>query len=199
MVELTTEAWYRVHEHHLVANPRWSVAWPTEDVKFRKTALQEDILAILRCSESSAACWQDDEGNAWSAFFLQWQPGKNSAQLAKGHRPDICLRAAGAHLVGDFGHLTVPVGGLRIPFQYQTFENGPLLLHVFYCLWSDRSPPKEQSLLEDGSQGSRLQAVMAGKRHLGQQVLELVIQGPESNEEALRVLRSQLPRLIRRL
>jgi hypothetical protein len=69
---------------------------------------------------------------------------------------------------------------------------------VFYCLWSDRTAQQEPALREDGSQASRLQAVWAGKRHLGQQVLEVVLQGPESNEEALDVFRKRLPRLIQR-
>jgi hypothetical protein len=72
------------------------------------------------------------------------------------------------------------------------------LLHVFYCLWSDRVSAHENSTVEDGSQLSRIRDVMAGKRNLGQQVLEIVIQGPDSDEDALNLLKQQLPHLIKR-
>ncbi len=195
--ELAAEAWYRSHEISLIATSRWSLAWPVQSPRFRKTAVPENSLAILRCSSSDAGIWDDDAGNQWSAFLLRWKAGKNSAQLAKGHRPDICFPAAGARLIDDFGQMTVPVHEIEIPFRHQTFEMGGKLVHVFYCLWPDRVSPNEKPLLEDGSQASRLQAVVAGKRHLGQQVLEIVIAGPESQSEAVSLLQQHLPMLIR--
>ncbi len=196
-VELTTAAWYRAHEVGLPASARWSVAWPAQSPAFKRSPLPANSLAILRCSNSESASWQDAEGNLWSAFFLRWEPGKNSAQLAKGHRPEICLPAAGATLREDFGQLLLPARELRLPFRHQTFESGSRLFHVFYCLWSDRASSRDASSAEDGTQASRLRATLAGERHLGQQVLEIVLQGPDSQEEALALLQSQLPSLIR--
>ena len=167
IVEAGTETWYRTHETDLVPNARWSVAWPRQDSHFRKTAIPEESLAILRCSNSDSAAWEDDEGNQWSAFFLRWSPGKNSVQLAMGHRPDICFPAAGAKLIKDFGRVTANVKGVEIPFKYQTFESNSRLLHVFYCLWSDRVSRQDKPLNADGSWASRLQAVLTGKRNLG--------------------------------
>jgi len=195
---LVTEAWYRAHERKLVDNARWSVAWPSQAAHFKKTALPEESLTILRCSISSSADWEDDEGDQWSAFFLRWNAGRNSTQLAKGHRPDICFPAAGAKLVSDRGQISVNANGIDLPFKYQTFESGPRLLHVFYCLWSDRLSPGENSLVENGSIPSRLQAVLAGKRNLGQEVFEVVITGPETSEAAVALFQQQLPRLIQR-
>jgi exosortase len=194
--ELATDWWYASHEKNLVATARWSVAWPAQHYHFRKTSLPENSLAILRCSTSEAGIWHDANGNEWSAFMLRWKPGKNSAQLAKGHRPDICLPAAGARLLEDFGQISLPVGDFRIPFHHQTFDLGGKVAHVFYCLWPDRVAPNEKPVLEDGSQLSRLYAVLAGRRHLGQQVLELVIQGPETKSEAVTLLSKNLPELI---
>ena len=195
--EFSTEAWYRAHESTQVPNQRWSMAWPSNSPRFKATTIPEKSRAILRCSTSDAAAWEDDDGNKWSAFLLRWEPGRNSAQLAKGHRPDICFPAAGAKLLDDFGQTVVPVNGLDLPFRHQTFESGGGLLHVFYCLWSDRQDPHEQELLENGSEASRLAAIRAGKRNLGQQVLEVVIRGPESNAEAVNLLTQQLQTLIK--
>jgi len=158
----------------------------------------ENSLAILRCSNSDAASWQDDGGNEWSAFMLRWNPGKNSVALAKGHRPDVCFPATGARLAEDFGQTNLEAVGVELPFRHQSFESGTKLVHVFYCLWSDRRAPGQPAPAEGGPWNSRLRAVLTGQRNLGQQVMEIVVQGPDSSDEALALLRAQLPSLIKR-
>jgi exosortase len=194
---VATEIWYRTHESFLVPNARWSVAWPAQSSQFKKTAVPENSLAILRCSNSDAADWHDDEGNLWSAFLLRWNPGKNSVALAKGHRPDICFPAAGAKLVDDFGQTNLLAGGIELPFRHQTFQSGPNLLHVFYCLWSDRRSPDQPALADGDPRSTRLRAVLTGQRNMGQQVLEIVVQGPDSSDEAVAAVKSELPTLIK--
>ncbi|HLH56767.1 MAG TPA: exosortase/archaeosortase family protein [Verrucomicrobiae bacterium] len=191
-----SELWYRSHETHLIPTARWSAAWPTESSHFKKAVVPEKALAILRCSDSQAAAWQDSAGNEWSGFLLKWKPGKNSAQLASGHKPDICFTAAGAKLLEDFGKVVVRVQDFQMAFRHQSFEMNGRIFHVFYCLWPDRISPTEKPLLEDGSQLSRIEAVLAGKRHLGQQVLELVVGGPDSGEQATDTFRATLPGLV---
>ncbi len=175
------------------------MTWPAQSGQFKKTTLTENSLEILRCSDSDAATWQDPDGNQWSGFLLRWNPGKNSAQLAKRHRPDICFPAAGAQLMDDFGQTNLAAGGgVVLPFRHQSFLSGQSLLHVFYCLWSDKRAPDEPAILQDGTRSSRLQAVLAGQRHLGQQVLEIVIEGPTTSDEAVATLKAALPNLVRR-
>jgi hypothetical protein len=194
---ICTEFWYRAHETNLISNQRWSVAWPLNSPQFKKSVVPEASLAILRCSDSDAASWQDASGDSWSGFLLRWRAGRNSAQLAKGHRPDICFPAAGAQLLEDHGIIIVPVGGLRLPFHYQSFDTGQTVSHVFYCLWSDRRSPVDTSNEESGSTLSRLQAALGGKRNLGQQVLEIVIRNADSESEAQRLFNQMVPTLIR--
>jgi exosortase len=197
VVQAATEGWYRAHETKLIPNQRWSIAWPVDNPQFTKTSIPELSLAILRCSDSEAGAWPDAAGNHWSAFLLRWNPGKNSEQLAKGHRPDICFPAAGARLMDDFGRVTVVANGITMTFRHQTFAAGASVIHVFHCLWADQLAPHEDPLRDDGSQASRLLAVLAGKRNLGQKVLELVVQGPDTNDEAVAALKQQLAALIR--
>lgn len=195
---IATEVWYRSHEKNLVVNPPWTVAWPVEDPHFAKTAVPEESLAILRCSTSDSAKWKDEADNQWNAFFLRWNAGKNSAQLATVHRPDICFPAAGASLVEDYGPLMATANGLTLPFKYLTFQSGDHLLNVFYCLWSDRESAHANPMAKMDQRSRRLQAVLAGERNLGQQVLEVVIVGPETTNDAVSLFEQQLPRLIRR-
>lgn len=192
-----TQAWYRSHERNLTYSPHWTMAWPAQAPDFKRTALPEESLAILRCSHSQAATWKDANENQWSAFFLRWNAGKNSAQLAFGHRPDICFPASGAQLVANYGYISVNANGIDLPFRYLAFQRDERLLHVFYCLWSDCSSSSVDSTPEDGW-NSRLRAVLAGERNLGQQVLEIVLVGPEDKSHAVSVFKRQLPQLISR-
>ena len=196
--ELTTEIWYRSHEKNLLVSQRWSVNWPVQEARFKKTSVPEQSLAILRCSNSDSAAWKDEEDNQWSAFFLRWNAGRNSAQLARGHRPDICFPAAGARLIDAYGTINATANGLDLPFKYQTFQAGDQLLHVFYCLWSDRVSPQASLLAPDNTWNERFHAVWTGERNLGQQVFEIVIVGPENNDAAVALFKQELPRLIQR-
>ncbi len=197
-MEIGTELWFRAHEKKLIANVNWSLAWPENAPHFKKTAVPENSLIILRCNHSESAVWEDDFGNDWSAFVLSWDPGRNSAQLAKGHRPDICFPAAGAKLVDDFGRVVVSADGFDLPFHYQTFESHGKLLHVFYCLWSDKIAAEQGLAQDDSSRMGRLRAAWSGERNLGQKVLEIVISGPETHDEAIGLLRSRAAGLIRK-
>ena len=196
--ELGTEIWYRVHEKKLVENVNWSVVWPEQAGHFRKMDLPENSKTVLRCSRSEAASWQDADGNDLSAFVLRWDPGRNSAQLAKGHRPDICFPATGAKLVNDFGQVIIPASGFDLPFHYQSFLSGDKLLHVFYCLWSDRVSATKSAANDSSMRATRIRAALEGERNLGQKVIEIVISGPETRDEAVDLLRSEMPRLVRK-
>jgi exosortase len=198
-VQITTEIWYRSHEAGLVPNVRWSVAWPTADPDFLKTEIPKNSLAILRCSDSESASWNDNAGNQWSAFLLRWKPGRNSTQLAKGHRPDICFPAAGARLTQDFGWLSTNANGVQMNFRHQSFASGPRYLHVFYCLWSDRVSPNDSSDPADyNSQMSRIRAVIEGKRNLGQEVFEVVLSSPDADADPVALFRQQLQILVKK-
>ncbi len=198
-VQIATEIWYRSHEAGLVPNVRWSVAWPTADPDFIKTEIPKNSLAILRCSDSESASWNDNAGNQWSAFLLRWKPGRNSTALAKGHRPDICFPAAGARLTQDFGWLSTNVNGVQMAFHHQSFASGPQNLHVFYCLWSDRISPHDSSDPTNGnSQMSRLRAVIDGKRNLGQEVFEVVLSSPDAEADPVTLFRQQLQLLVKK-
>jgi len=88
-------------------------------------------------------------------------------------------------------------GGLTLPFRQYLFENAGRPLHIFYCAWENRARGTPQTLTEDLSHRSRLQAVLAGKRHLGQQTMEIAVSGPETPEAARELLRRNLPALLR--
>jgi exosortase len=194
--EALTEAWYRFHEADFVATPRWSIDWPTNRTAFRPVEVSETAQSMLRCDASHGAAWRDEDDNQWLLFFLRWGSGKNSAQLAKSHTPDVCIPATGSKLIRELDTQTFLVRGLPLPFKHYIFDEQGRQLHVFHCLWEDRVSKRAVNLREDWTAASRLRAARYGKRHLGQQSLEMGVSGPASAEDAQAALRRELDRLL---
>jgi len=129
----------------------------------------------------------------WFVYFFRWEPGQNSSLLANLHRPDVCLPAIGWKQVADDGVRQYPTGGdLYLPFRHFEFHHGTeqqpaqQTAHAFYCLWEDRtsgtaaaSPshvrPGMTTLPSSWTRGERVRTVLEGRRHLGQQVMEVVL------------------------
>src|SRR5262249_29962590 len=97
-------------------------------------------------------------------------------------------------------------------FEFQrTFDGSTLqTAHAFYCLLEDRIGEPATSLHSADSPGmfgnrsewtrtERLGAVLKGRRHLGQQVIEatFVSSGPLSAADAESHLRDLVPRVVR--
>jgi exosortase len=131
-------------------------------------------------------------------YLFRWKPGRNSALLANLHRPDVCLPASGWTQVADDGVRNYPVSGaFELPFRHFEFQrtfgdSAPQTAHAFYCLSEDRSSVwpatlARGSLGEGGpsmsgsrskwTRAERVRSVVEGRRHLGQQVIEVILLG----------------------
>src|SRR5437870_1714133 len=202
-VEIGTASWYRLHERNLVSGIGWSVRWPEQAPNFRKLKIDEEIRAVLRFDDGQAAAWTASSPVNRSGpntiycllYMFRWNPGKNSALLANLHRPDVCLPASGWSQVADDGVRSYPVSGsFELPFRHFEFRRtfgdaAPQTAHAFYSLSEDRASGASTSRQDanavansPGMYGSRsewtraerLGAVLEGRRHLGQQVIEAI-------------------------
>jgi exosortase len=195
-VEIGTASWYRLHERNLISGVRWSVRWPKQAPNFRKLKIDEEIRAVLRFDKGEAAAWNiqnraEASPIACSLFAFRWNPGRNSALLANLHRPDVCLPASGWKQMADHGVRSYPISdSVEMPFRHFEFQrsfegSAPQTAHAFYCLSEDRSGEASTSLAGADSPGmfgnrsewtrsERLHAVLEGRRHLGQQVIEAI-------------------------
>ena len=198
-VEIGTAGWYRLHERNLVSGVRWHVQWPEQAPNFRKLKIDNEIRAVLRFDEGDAAAWTNSSSEnatepspvGCSLYVFRWNSGKNSALLANLHRPDVCLPASGWKQVADHGVRSYPIGGsVELPFRHFEFErafdgSAPQTAHAFYCLSEDRIGEASTSVAGTDSPGmfgnrsewtrtERLGAVLQGRRHLGQQVIEAI-------------------------
>jgi exosortase len=203
-VETGTAAWYRLHEQNLVSGIRWSVRWPEQAPNFRKLKIDNEIRAVLRFDQGDAAAWTlSSPANATepkpvscSLYVFRWNPGKNSALLANLHRPDVCLPASGWKQMADHGVRSYPINGsVELPFRHFEFQrafdgSAPQTAHAFYCLSEDRVAKPSTSLSgtdlpgmfgnrSEWTRTERLGAVLEGRRHLGQQVIEAIFMSNE--------------------
>jgi exosortase len=192
-----TELWFRAHESNLIDAPKWTIDWPRASPGYRELKVPDRALAVLRCSESKSAIWQDAAGNDWNLIQLSWAASRSAATLVGGHRPDVCLRGAGWKLIKDVGLLTVNAGWASLPLRHYLFNHGGRVTHVFHCVWEDRLPKSGHGPVVEQCLGSRLRAVLEGRRQTSRMVLEIALVGPAAPEEAARALEQQLVQIVR--
>ncbi|MFM2081595.1 MAG: hypothetical protein RL380_286 [Verrucomicrobiota bacterium] len=200
VAEVGTEVWYRAHETSVARTP-WSVVWPERAASFKRDVISKDVREIMNFDEGQAVRWLDDEGYAWRAFYFCWNPARSleqrvKIQAAKGHRPDICLRAVGLEMKEDFGLNNFNAGGLVFPFHCYRFESQGASLFVFYSAWEDGVTADAPINLREGTR-ERIQAALAGSRGLGQRMLEFIISGATDEAAARKVLEARLTALVK--
>ena len=194
-VEIGTEIWYRLGEQRLPPAISWRIHLPQHIQGFRELPLPGATRQILRFDEGQNVTWSEDNGLRWQAIFLRWDPGRVSRCLARNHTPEDCLPAAGAKPLGNPVLQIVRVRGLEMPFRVYSFTSEEGLACVFYCLWEDRAVLRVFNS-QWASYSTRLAAVLAGQRNLGQRSLELVLRGAENPEAAQRALQGLLEQII---
>jgi exosortase len=199
-VEVASAAWYRLHERNFVATTRWGVQWPKAAPNFRELKIDDDVRRILRFDQGHAVAWTiasskeaspaNSKKIACLLYLFRWNAGRNSVLLANLHRPDVCLPAGGWHQVADAGVRNYPVGdSFALPFRHFEFRRGtPVdstqqMAHAFYCLSEERVPapsatgsksPEMAAAPSTWTRNERVHQVLEGRRHLGQQVMEVV-------------------------
>jgi exosortase len=202
-VEFGAHFWYRMHESNLVATTRWGVQWPETAPNFHELKIDEEVRRQLRFDQGHAASWTLPAASSPATsnsssfktitcllYLFRWNAGRNSVLLANLHRPDVCLPAIGWNQVADTGVRNYPVSAsFALPFRHFEFRHdtpensAPQLAHAFYCLWEDRAPspsaagsklPQMAAAHSTWTRNERIRQVLEGRRHLGQQVMEVV-------------------------
>jgi len=196
LVELGTEIWYRSHERGAPEAKAWQVRLPRENPTFRELVPREATRQILRYDERESGVWQVGEDQRWQATFFRWNPGRVAAHLARSHTPETCLKATGWEVISQSGPRMIAVHGLQLPFRSYRVKNERAPLHVFHCLWDDRSTV-HSSRSTRLTYMNRLASVLAGRRASGQRSLEIAIWGIPDQREAEVALDRELVNLIR--
>ncbi|MBC7839192.1 MAG: archaeosortase/exosortase family protein, partial [Nitrospiraceae bacterium] len=193
-IELATGVWFKTRERALPPATTWTMQWPSNSHAFRFAEVPDEVKSILRYSEAATGTIREPGTPTWQIYFLRWDAGRTSAQLAVMHRPEICLPATGMRQVADSGVTTVHAHGLAMPFHGSVFDDGNQRLYVYRCLWEDRGASQDNTL--DISLSGRLKATWQGRRNTGQRLVQVVIFGARNEQEAREDLVRRIPELI---
>ncbi len=209
--EGAVEGWFRWHERGLPSAPAWDVQWPEKAAKFRDIPIPERSARILRFDEGRSVEWRSGaapQDPGYLMFHFRWKPGRNSAHLASDHRPDVCLPASGLKQVADHGRKAWPIAGVRRPLEFQQLEfaRNPdprsQRVHVFYCL-SEDAPREDLDFNVYVTAGGwdhawkRIRLALAGRRNLGQQMIEILMFEVGGSEDAAKRFPAVLEQVVR--
>ena len=190
------EVWYRSHELKPVESVHWWVNYPTNLLSFREVPISQSVRKILKYDVGTSATWEDPDGGQWDADCFRWRAGSPTARMsALAHRPEYCLTGSGNQMNAELGTRYFPANGLKLPFRIYIFNAPERPLYVFFCLWADGT--EKQTGFGKTKYHDRLRSVLAGRRGLGQQTLELILTGYLSLETAEQAVRERLPGLIK--
>lgn len=195
-VEAANETWYRYHES-IAGSPRtWTFDF-SENSHFKEAPIPDPVKQILRFSKGDHWIKSSETEGLWMVWFVEWEPGRSSVQLARSHSPEICLEAVGLEKKSGPEIRGVKLNDKTVlPFRVYTFRGVYREYLVYFCLWEDQPASGRNPIPEitDGlSRKSRIQAVLNGERHNGQRMLQIVVTKGSEDEN----LEEKVDRLVR--
>jgi hypothetical protein len=151
---------------------------PETKAGFKKEGRFEKLDRAFKADAFVSARWNETDGNQWQVYYMRWNHGSSTSQVAKAHWREICMTSAGKTLQAPPETKSYAVRGVVLPFRNYVLSSGGVPVYVFHCVWEERSTSTLKLGLRIGQNYlSRIQAAWDGKRNLGQQVLELAVSG----------------------
>jgi hypothetical protein len=190
------EAWYRLGSDLQTRAFAWTVRWPAELRALREVPIPNATQAMMKFTHGTNCTWQDASGRSWSAYYLEWAPGRSAQASAQVHRPDVCLPAAGKKLVADRGTHVFSAGGFSLPFRHYVFDDAGVPLHVYFSISTATSGSDEVAPRLSLEWSERLAAIRERRRNEGQQQLEVGFWGIADPQEAESAFASMLGELV---
>ena len=190
--------------------PKWTAQWPgASDPNFREVVLSDPIKLSLRYDSSVNFQWRESESSIWTFYYFRWKPGSVASRFARNHNPKLCLPANGFEWQRDLGLIEVETDIMPFWFIGYVYKLKGRYWRVYYGIWEDRVPAEalneypddpERAFMnatpEEMSRKDRFTSAWHGKRNQGQRLIEIAIDGAESDEAAVDSLRQNLREFI---
>jgi hypothetical protein len=194
LVETGVEMWYRIRESQIKPGPAWTVNLPENNASYIKVPFTHDEHDLLRFDNAKQGQWLETDGTTWQVYYFDWKPGRVAGYLAKRHTPDICLPASGLKMVSGPTLKELKIHDVYLPMRCYVFEAADKKLQVFQCHWE---PGLTAAYANESSRFNLIRGIWAGRGNKGQKVLEVIITGYDSQEQAMPELVRQLDKLIK--
>jgi len=197
LAEGATQAWYRYHENRGSGAHRY---WALRDpgAGWTPVAVPARAIAILQSSSAGGLTSRDpiSGAQAW-VFVVTWEGGSAQGENPEWHDPTICLPAAGAARVADWGATPVTVDGVTLPFTGYAFNAAGRPLAVFFCHWDGElaGARAEGDLDPQDLRARRWRRVEEGRRQGDVAHLTLMLETGD-RAAALNWLQTWAPRLL---
>ncbi len=213
LAEIITFGWFHRPGREWVESPVWTAHWPgPEDPNFRPVTLAEPIRLALRYDQSVAFQWRESNQSVWTFYYFRWKPGQVAARFARNHNPKLCLPANGFVWKRDLGLIPIETDIMTFWFQGYVYELRGREWRVYYGIWEDRAPVPENagsnSVIDPGkilmniksdevSRRARFKEAWQGRTNPGQRLLEIAIDGADSDEDARNSLQLHLKKFVK--
>jgi hypothetical protein len=128
---------------------------------------------------------------------ISWEGGAAQGENPEWHDPTICLPAAGATRIADWGATPVVIDGVTLPFTGYAFIADGRPLAVFFCHWdAELSAARAEGDLDPQDlRGRRWRRVWEGRRQGDVAHLTLMVETGD-RDAAVSWLKRWAPRLV---
>lgn len=203
LVELGVQFWFRPAEKQAMTLANWSLKLPAQSSEYRELKISDNIRAMLSYDEAREAEWRDATGSAWQIYYLRWLPAENRYRAAmtcgqaRGHAPDVCLRATGMILQTNLGTQSISFKGVPLRVGTQRFADRGRIFHVFSCYWEPSEWVPQESPTTLGAARAVLHALQSHDRGRNEKrVIKLGVWEKESDEAAQAAFKDYMQAMI---
>ncbi len=120
--------WYAYRSKDVQLQPLWTLNWQAGAPDVKLKPLDQAVLGVLMCDESTKAEWESFDGGSWVAYYMQWNSAE-TGQIGGLHSPGNCLPAVGWQLLEKGHPIPWEKDGVRLiicPFAFTLHDE-----HIF--------------------------------------------------------------------
>lgn len=190
-----TEGWYAWKERGIIRSPAWTVLSANSEAEIRDETLDQRVQDMLRYDRGFQRSWHDAQGRQWHLIFTEWEPKRMSLHYAQPHLPEQCQRMIGREIVSKSELRKAEVHGVTVAYNLYKIRAGTQEFYLLYVVNDDRIDGK-QITIESATPSNRFQAVLAGRRNMGQRSIQLALIGEADATKAEVAMLDILPKII---
>ena len=190
-----SEGWYWWKNKNAVRAPAWTVASADAASGLTDEELDERVKEMLRFDRGFERSWRDQSGRQWHMIFTEWEPKRMSLHYAQPHLPEQCQRMIGREIVSKSELRKAEANGVTIAYNLYKIRAGADEFYLMYVVNDDRISG-QQLTVERALPSTRMKAVMAGRRNMGQRSMQLALVGEPDAAVAEQEMLELLPQLV---
>ena len=188
------EGWYVYKSRDVARAPAWTIA-PAGDSGASDEPLDARAEEMLKYDLGFQRAWHDGDGRQWHLIYLDWKPSRMSLHYAQPHLPEQCQTMIGRTILSKSELRRADANGISIPYYLYKIRSGAGEFFLMYVVNDDRIGGQQ---MEAGfTAGHRINAVLAGRRNMGQRSMQLALVGESDEANAEEAMREMLPQLVK--